>query len=74
MQCKFLSAVVKQLFHILQALYLAQEIGASKFTGYYVGWGVNAAGSPAACEIFVSNNYDLKTSLKVAKEWAKIGS
>ncbi|MDD5533012.1 MAG: 4-hydroxyphenylacetate 3-hydroxylase C-terminal domain-containing protein, partial [Syntrophales bacterium] len=57
----------------LRALYLAQEIGSSKFTGYFIGWGVNAAGSPAACEIFVRNHYDLKTSVKVAKEWAKIG-
>ncbi len=57
----------------LRALYLAQEIGSSKFTGYYIGWGVNAAGSPAACEIFVRNHYDLKKSLQLAKEWAKIG-
>ncbi len=58
----------------LRALYLAQEIASSKFTGYFIGWGVNAAGSPAACDIFVRSHYDLKGAVGVAREWAKIST
>jgi len=56
----------------LQALYLAQELAASKFTGYFIGWAVNASGSPMAAEVMVRSHYDLKKRLDIAKGWAGI--
>lgn len=37
----------------LRALFLCQEIAGSKFTGNWMGWAVNASGSPVTGEIFV---------------------
>lgn len=58
----------------IRALYLAQELAASKFTGYLVGWAVNASGSPLTGEIFVRSEYDLQKRINTAKEWAGISS
>ena len=56
----------------IRTLYLAQEIAASKFTGYFLGWAINASGSPLTGEIFVRSEYDLQKRLNIAKKWAKI--
>lgn len=56
----------------LRALYLAREIAATKFTGYFMGWAVNASGSPAAAEVVVRNEYDLEKRVDIAKGWAGI--
>ena len=56
----------------IRTLYLAQEIAASKFTGYFLGWAINASGSPLTGEIFVRSEYDLQKRINTAKEWAKI--
>lgn len=56
----------------IRTLYLAQEIAASKFTGYFLGWAINASGSPITGEIFVRSQYDLEKRVNIAKEWAKI--
>ena len=56
----------------LRVLHLAQEVCASQFTGYYLGWAINAAGSPMTNEIFVRALYDLDKRIKVAKSYAKI--
>lgn len=56
----------------LRVLHLAQEVCASEFTGYYLGWAINAAGSPMTNEIFVRALYDLEKRIKVAKNYAKI--
>ena len=56
----------------IRTLYLAQEIAASKFTGYFLGWSINASGSPITGEIVVRSLYDLKKRVDIAKKWAKI--
>jgi len=57
----------------IRTLYLAQEIAASKFTGYFLGWAINASGSPMTGEVFVRSQYDLQKRVDIAKKWAKIG-
>ena len=56
----------------IRALFLAQEVAASKFTGYFLGWAVNASGSPRTGEIVVWSEYDLQKRVDTAKKWAKI--
>ena len=56
----------------LRALYLAQEIAATKFTGYFLGWSINASGSPMTGDVFVRSLYDLQKRIDIAKEWAGI--
>ena len=56
----------------LRVLSLAQEVGASRFTGYFLGWAINASGSPMANEIAVRAGYDLDKRIKIAKGYAKI--
>jgi len=56
----------------LRALFLCQEIAGSKFTGNWMGWAVNASGSPVTGEIFVRLHYDLEKRVNLAKKWAKI--
>ena len=56
----------------LRVLSLVQEVGASRFTGYFLGWAINAAGSPMTNEIVVRAGYDLEKRIKIAKGYAKI--
>ena len=56
----------------LRVLSLAQEVGASRFTGYLMGWAINAAGSPETNEILVRAAYDLDKRIEIAKDWARI--
>ena len=42
----------------IRTLYLAQEIASSKFTGYSLGWAINASGSRLTGENFVKSAYD----------------
>jgi 4-hydroxybutyryl-CoA dehydratase/vinylacetyl-CoA-Delta-isomerase len=56
----------------LRVLYLAQEIAASTFTGYFLGWAINASGSPMTGDVLVRELYDLKKRVDIAKGWAKI--
>ena len=56
----------------LRVLSLAQEVGASRFTGYLMGWAVNAAGSPETNQILVRAAYDLDKRIEIAKDWARI--
>jgi 4-hydroxybutyryl-CoA dehydratase/vinylacetyl-CoA-Delta-isomerase len=56
----------------IRALYLAQEISSTKFTGYFLGWAINASGSPVTGEITVRSEYDLQKRLDIAKKWAGI--
>ena len=57
----------------IRALYLCRELAATEFTGYYMGWGVNASGSPYTGQILVRSLYDLDYRMGIAKEWAGIG-
>lgn len=57
----------------LRVLYLAQEIAATRFTGYFLGWAINASGSPVTGDILVRSLYDLQKRMDIAKSWAKIG-
>lgn len=57
----------------LRALYLCRELAATEFTGYYMGWGVNASGSPHAGYILIRSLYDLEYRISIAKEWAGLG-
>ena len=57
----------------MRALYLCRELAATEFTGYYIGWGVNASGSPHTDHILVRSLYDLDYRIGIAKEWAGIG-
>lgn len=57
----------------MRALYLCRELAATEFTGYYMGWGVNASGSPHTGDILVRALYDLDYRIGIAKEWAGIG-
>ncbi len=56
----------------LRVLYLAQEIASSNFTGYFLGWAINAAGSPITGEIAVRELYDLQKRVDIAKKWANV--
>lgn len=56
----------------LRVLHLAKEFAASNFTGYFLGWAINASGSPMTGEVYVRKSYDLQKRIKIAKEWAKI--
>ena len=56
----------------LRVLSLAQEVGGSRFAGYFMGWAINAAGSPMTNEIAVRAGYDLDKRIKIAKDIAKI--
>ena len=47
----------------LRVLYLAQEIAATKFTGYFLGWAINASGSPMTGDVFVD------PCMTCRKEW-----
>ena len=58
----------------MRALYLCRELAATEFTGYYMGWGVNASGSPHTGHILVKSLYDLEYRINIAKEWAGIGT
>ena len=58
----------------MRALYLCRELAATEFTGYYMGWGVNASGSPHTGHILVRALYDLDYRIGIAKEWAGIGT
>lgn len=57
----------------IRALYLCRELAATEYTGYYMGWGVNASGSPHTGYILVKSLYDLNYRIGIAKEWAGIG-
>ncbi|SHK06024.1 4-hydroxybutyryl-CoA dehydratase / vinylacetyl-CoA-Delta-isomerase [Desulfatibacillum alkenivorans DSM 16219] len=57
----------------MRALYLCRELSSTEFTGYYMGWGVNASGSPHTGHILVRSHYDLEYRIGIAKEWAGIG-
>ncbi len=56
----------------LRALNLCQEVCASNFTGYMLGWAINAAGSPQTNEMAVRAAYDLEKRVRIAKGYAKI--
>ena len=56
----------------LRVLSLAQEVCASRFTGYLLGWAINASGSPVTNEVVVRRGYDLDKRIKIAKDFAKI--
>ena len=56
----------------LRVLYLAQEIAATSFTGYFLGWAINASGSPMTGDVFVRSLYDLQKRTDIAKKWAGI--
>jgi len=56
----------------LRVLYLAQELGATKFTGNFLGWAINASGSPITGEILTRETYDLKKRMNIAKKWANV--
>jgi len=58
----------------LRALHLAREIAATNFTGYFMGWAVNASGSPMAAEVMVRSEYDLKKRMDIARNWAGFGT
>jgi len=57
----------------LRVLYLAQEVAASRWTGYFVGWAINASGSTMTTEIVVRSAYDLEKRIEIAKRWAGVG-
>lgn len=57
----------------IRALWLCREIAASEFTGYFMGWAVNASGSPHTGDLLVRAMYDLDYRIGIAKEWAGIG-
>ncbi len=57
----------------LRVLYLAQELAGTKFTGNFLGWAVNASGSPITGEILTREHYDLEKRIGIAKRWAGIG-
>ena len=57
----------------VRALYLCREIAATEFTGYFMGWAVNASGSPYTGDLLVRALYDLDYRISIAKEWAGIG-
>jgi len=54
----------------LRVLYLAQELAGSKLTGNFLGWAVNASGSPITGEILTREHYDLEKRVGIAKRWA----
>lgn len=56
----------------LRVLNLAREIGASDFTGYFLGWAINASGSPMTNHVYVRQHFDLAKRVNIAKSWAKI--
>ncbi len=56
----------------LRVLHLVQEVAASKFTGNFLGWAINAAGSPITGEILTREHYDLQKRIGIAKQWAGI--
>jgi len=56
----------------LRVLYLAQEVAASRWTGYFMGWAINASGSTMTTEIVVRSAYDLEKRVDIAKRWAGI--
>lgn len=58
----------------MRALYLCRELAATEFTGYYMGWGVNASGSPYTGQILVRSLYDFDYRMGIAREWAGIGA
>jgi 4-hydroxybutyryl-CoA dehydratase/vinylacetyl-CoA-Delta-isomerase len=58
----------------LRVLHLAQEVGASRWTGYFLGWAISGAGSPAANDLTVRHGYDLQKRIAIAKQWAGIDS
>jgi 4-hydroxybutyryl-CoA dehydratase/vinylacetyl-CoA-Delta-isomerase len=57
----------------LRVLYLAQELAGTKFTGNFLGWAVNASGSPITGEILTREHYDLDKRIGIARRWAGIG-
>jgi len=56
----------------MRALYLAREVAASRWTGYFFGWAINASGSPMTNEVVVRAGYDLEKRIAIAKHWAGI--
>jgi len=56
----------------LRVLHLIQEAAASRWTGYFMGWGISASGSPMTAEVAVRSEYDLDKRINIAKKWAKI--
>lgn len=58
----------------MRALYLCRELAATEFTGYYMGGGVNASGSPHTGQILVRSLYDLDYRMGIAKQWAGMGT
>ncbi|MBI9074073.1 MAG: hypothetical protein JEZ02_01595 [Desulfatibacillum sp.] len=56
----------------LRALHLCQEVCASNFTGYFLGWAINAAGSLQTNEMAVRAAYDLEKRVNIAKGYAQI--
>ncbi len=56
----------------LKAVYLAQDLAASRATGTIFGFTVNASGSPETNKVVVRNMYDLDKQINLAKEIASI--
>jgi 4-hydroxybutyryl-CoA dehydratase/vinylacetyl-CoA-Delta-isomerase len=56
----------------LRVLYLAQELAGTKFTGNFLGWAINASGSPITGKILTRKHYDLEKRIRIAKKWAKV--
>ncbi|MCU0600745.1 MAG: hypothetical protein MUE70_15970 [Desulfobacterales bacterium] len=56
----------------LRALYLVQDLAASRTTGTLLGFTINAAGSPATNQVVVRRLYDLEKRITYAKQIASI--